>query len=54
MATEKRLSCFPEKTKQFMNIFSRTDGVKNEFSGAHRRPRTGDFTIYTVLSFEAS
>ena len=31
-----------------------TDGGKTEFSGARWRPRTGHFTTYTVLSFEAS
>ena len=36
----------PERTK--------TDGANSEFSGARWRPRTGDFTTYTVLSFEAS
>ena len=30
------------------------DGANSEFSGIHWRPRTGHFTTYTVLSFEAS
>ena len=33
---------------------NKTDGANSEFSGARWRPRTGDFTTYTVLSFEAS
>ena len=32
----------------------KTDGGNTEFSKALWRPRTGDFTTYTVLSFEAS
>jgi hypothetical protein len=35
----------PERTK--------TDGANSEFSAARWRPRTGDFTTYTVHNFGA-
>ena len=42
------------RAKRRLTQREETDGGKTEFSGARWRPRTGHFTTYTVLSFEAS